>query len=274
MIDAHQHFWRYDRRLYPWIGSDMQELRQDRLPGTLQALQEPLGIQGGVAIQARMDQSETQWLLDLADSYPSILGVVGWTDLCAESVAWDLAKLKERPKLKGIRHMLQDEGDDRFMLRPQFIRGLQTLAVAGLTYDLLIPARQMPMALELLPQVPQLRVVLDHVGKPNIKAAKLEPWRSQLIQLARLPNVYCKLSGLVTEADWVQWEPSAMAPYLDAAFEAFGPERLIYGSDWPVCTLAGALEQVHGLVDGYIRAHWVEHHAAIFGSNAARFYSL
>ena len=270
-LDAHQHFWRYDAAQYPWIPSG-SPLHRDWLPADLARLQQPLGIAGSVAVQARQSLAESDWLLGLADADPRIKAVVGWVDLRAPDVAADLQRLARHPKFAGVRHVVQDEPDDRFMLRPDFLRGIAQLSALGLTYDLLIFPHQLPAAIELVARFPQQPFVLDHIAKPPIKARTLTPWREQIRRLAAAPNVHCKLSGLHTEADHRAWQPADFRPYLDLVFEAFGPTRLMWGSDWPVCQLAADYEQTHRLLETYPLPE--PDKAALFGGNCARFYGI
>jgi L-fuconolactonase len=272
-LDAHQHFWRYDAAQYPWIPRS-SALQRDWLPADLVACQAPLGFGGSIAVQARQTLEESRWLLRLAEEAPLIRGVVGWVDLRAENVEEDLAALARHPKFVGVRHVVQDEPDDRFMLRPDFLRGIAALRQFGLTYDILIFPRQLPAAIELAARFPEQPFVLDHLAKPLIKRQILSPWREQLRELASAPNVLCKISGLVTEADHATWRPEDIRPYLESAFEAFGTERLMFGSDWPVCLLAGSYERVFRLIDEYASGQSEQARRALFGENAARFYGV
>ena len=273
-IDAHQHFWRYRPETHPWITDAMPQLKRDFLPADLQPLLNAAGVDGCVAVQAQQNVAETQWLLQLADQHPFIRGVVGWVDLCRSNVADGLRRLAAHPRLRGVRHVVQDEPDDRFMLRPDFLRGIAALAPLGLTYDILIYARQLPAAIELVQRFPQQRFVLDHVGKPEIRDRHLDPWRDNITALAAQPNVSCKLSGMVTEADWQQWKPSDFTAYLDIVLARFGAQRLMIGSDWPVCTLAGTYEDVMAVVTDYVGFLSPSEREAVRGGNAARFYTL
>lgn len=273
-LDAHQHFWQYRAADYPWMTDALQALRRDFLPGDLQPLLAAAGLDGSIAVQAQQTVAEARWLLELAGRHPFIKGVVGWVDLCAPGVDEDLTQLRRDPRFVGVRHVVQDEPDDRFLLRPDFQRGLARLASHGLTYDLLIYPRQLPAALELVARFPGQPFVLDHLAKPAVRDGHMEPWCTQVRELARAPHVWCKVSGLVTEADWARWTPDQLRPYLDVVFEAFGPGRLMFGSDWPVCTLAGRYDRVFALVDEYARPLAPAERAGLFGGNAARFYGL
>jgi L-fuconolactonase len=270
-LDAHQHFWSYDAAQYPWIPPG-SPLHRSWLPEDLAALQAPLGFEGSIAVQARQVVGESDWLLGLADRHANVMGVVGWVDLRSDRVEEDLVRLAAHPKFVGVRHVVQDEPDDDFMLGRDFQRGISQLRAHGLTYDILIYPRQLPAAIRLAEAFPEQAFVLDHVAKPNVKDGQLEPWRTDLRRLARLPNVHCKVSGLITEADHRAWRVEQFRPYLDTVFEAFGVSRLMYGSDWPVCLLAGDYRQAFELVDDYARQCTPAERAALFGGNCATFY--
>jgi L-fuconolactonase len=273
-IDAHQHFWNYDPREYQWIDETMTPLRRDFLPADLQDELEREGFQGSVAVQARQSLQETRWLLELAAQSPFILGVVGWVELRSPQAGAHLKQLAQNPKLVGIRHIVQSEPDDRFLLQPDFLRGISLLAEFDLAYDILIYPKHLTVAAEFVRRFPEQRFVLDHLAKPEIKSGTINAWKKGIAELAGYPNVYCKLSGLVTEADWNRWKPGDMRPYLDVAFERFGPNRLLIGSDWPVCTLAGSYARVMGLVKDYLSGHSEQEREAILGGNAKRFWRL
>ena len=273
-IDAHQHFWNYDPREYQWIDETMTPLRRDFLPADLQHELEREGFRGSVAVQARQSLQETRWLLELAAQSPFILGVVGWVDLRSPQAGADLKPLAQNPKLVGIRHIVQSEPDDRFLLQPDFLRGISLLAEFDLAYDILIYPKHLAVAAEFVRRFPEQRFVLDHLAKPEIKSGTINAWNKGMAELAVYPNVYCKLSGLVTEADWNRWKPEDMRPYLDVAFERFGANRLLIGSDWPVCTLAGSYARVMGLVKDYLSGHPEQEREAILGGNARRFWRL
>ena len=270
-LDAHQHFWSYDAAQYPWIplGSP---LHRSWLPDDLAALQKPLGFDGSIAVQARQVVGESDWLLGLADKHTNVKGVVGWVDLRSDRVEADLARLAAHPKFVGVRHVVQEEPDDDFMLGKDFQRGISKLQAHGLTYDILIFPKQLEAAIRLAEIFPLQPFVLDHIAKPQIKDGTTEPWKSQLRRLAKLPNVHCKVSGMLTEADHKNWQAEQFRPYLDSVFEAFGPARLMYGSDWPVCLFAGSYEQAFRLIDDYACGLTDAEKAGLFGGNCARFY--
>ncbi len=273
-IDAHQHFWVYDPREYDWIDDSMAGLRRDFLPDDLNFELEHAGFQGCIAVQARQTIEETRWLLELAASSPFMLGVVGWVDLQSPDARSQLQALAGNPKLVGIRHVVQGEPDERFLLRPEFLRGISALEEFDLAYDILIYAKHLPVAAEFVRQFPRQRFVLDHLAKPPIKSGSLHPWKSGIRELAAFPNVSCKLSGLVTEADWQHWEPEQVRPYLDVAFEYFGPQRLMIGSDWPVCTVAASYARAMGVVEDYLGGRPAQLRDAVLGGNAQRFWKL
>ena len=273
-IDAHQHFWNYDPVEYGWISDGMDELKCDRLPADLAPLLQSAHLDGSVAVQARSTLEETEWLLQLADQNPFIKGVVGWVDVCSPDVRAQLERVSVRKKLRGVRHIVQSEPDDQFMLRQDFRRGIGLLAEFGLAYDILVFPRHLPAAYELVAAFPNQVFVLDHIAKPFVKEHVLSPWDAHIRRLALLPNVYCKVSGLLTEADWKNWRPTDFFPYLDVVLQAFGPQRSMFGSDWPVCTLAGSYAEVTSLVEEYARNLSESELAQVWGETAARAYHL
>lgn len=273
-IDTHQHFWSYNPRDYTWMTDSMDVLRHDHLPADLAALLEASGIRGTIAVPARQSLEETDWLLRLADQNHLVKGVVGWIDLCSPAVDEQIEMFAAHPLFRGIRHVVQDEPDDRFMMRDDFLRGIGRLKKFGLTYDLLLFPRHLPVACEVVRQFPEQPFVLDHIAKPFIKAHHVEPWASDLRRLAEFENVFCKLSGMVTEADWHSWKPADFTPYMDVVLECFGTKRLMVGSDWPVCTLAGSYREVIMLASDYIAQLSAAEQADIWGNNAGSFYKI
>ncbi len=269
-IDAHQHFWRYDPARDRWITEQMRVLKRDYLPDDLCPELAKAGVDATVAVQTDQSERETEFLLQLADANPMIAGVVGWVDLCARNVEERLTHFSQFRKLRGFRHIAQSEPDDRFLVRESFLRGIASLASFEFTYDILIYPRQLEAAAELVERFPDQRFVIDHMAKPLIKSGATEPWATRMRRIARCENVFCKVSGLITEADWRNWRPAEFRPYLDVVFDAFGTDRLMFGSDWPVCLLAGTYQQVHDLVATYASSD----HDKIFGLNAASFYGL
>ncbi|NDC53814.1 MAG: amidohydrolase [Planctomycetia bacterium] len=273
-IDAHQHFWRYSPAEYPWIGPGMDRLAKDYLPADLETVARPVGVGGSVAVQARQSLAETRWLLDLAAADPFVLGVVGWVDLRSATVADELAAFVPDEKFVGVRHVVQDEPDPRFLLGEAFVRGVRTLHRFGLTYDLLLFPPQLPAASELVGLLPEQPFVLDHLAKPRIESGEIVAWRRDIEVLAGHENVCCKLSGMVTEAAWRRWKPADFTPYLDAALTAFGPERLMFGSDWPVCLVSGDYADVVGIVTDFIATLSAAEQDEIRHRTARRFYHL
>jgi len=273
-IDAHQHFWRYDAREYGWIDDSMPALRRDFLPPDSRREMTGAGFDACVAVQARQTLEETRWLLALADAYPFIAGVVGWVDLRAPDARAQIEQLAAHPKLVGVRHIVQSEPDDRFLLRPEFTGGLALLEEFGLAYDLLIYSRHLPVATELAGRFPRQRFVLDHLAKPDVRAGEMRAWSAEVRRLAACPNVWCKLSGLVTEADWAAWTPQQLQPYLDVAFDGFGADRLMIGSDWPVCTVASDYARTVAVVVEYLAQRPEHERDAVLGGNAQRFWNL
>ena len=271
-IDAHQHFWHYDPAYHVWMTEAMAALRRDYLPDELSPLLRATGFDGTIAVQARQLLQETEWLLALAERHPWVQGVVGWVDLCSAELPAQLERLAPHPKLVGVRHVVHDEPDDRFMLRPDFRRGIGRLREFGLTYDLLLFPRHLEVAVTLVDEFPEQPFVLDHLAKPAIRDGLLSPWKQDLERLAERPNVFCKLSGMVTEARWNEWKPGDFRPYLDVVVEEFGPERLMIGSDWPVCTLSADYRSTLSLVLDYVAALSADARAGILGGNCARFY--
>jgi L-fuconolactonase len=239
-IDAHHHLWKYSAAEYGWITPEMRAIRRDFLPRDLEPLMHHFDIDGTVAVQARGTLEETAWLLGLAEKHPLIRGVVGWVPLTdGAGVKRSLEKFASNPKLRGVRHVVQDEPDPRYILRPDFNEGVSALGEFGLRYDVLIFERHLPVAIEFVDRHPDQTFILDHVAKPRIKDGILSPWDRNMRELAKRQNVYCKLSGMVTEADPQHWTPELLQPYIDVVLASFGPRRIMYGSDWPVMLLAG-----------------------------------
>ncbi|WP_339242254.1 amidohydrolase family protein [Paenibacillus sp. FSL R5-0517] len=273
-LDAHQHFWEYNIAEYGWIGEEMKAIRQSFLPHDLEPILTQSGMDGCIAVQARQSLTETEWLLQLADQYEFIKGVVGWVDLCSDDVRNQLELLASNPVLKGVRHVIQDEPDLQYVLREDFQRGISLLKEYDLAYDLLVSKEQLPYAVDLVKAFPEQRFVLDHLAKPDIKSGILSPWREALESLAAQPNTYCKLSGIVTEADWASWTPSDFTSYLNIAIEAFGAERLMFGSDWPVSNLAASYSEVYGLIKTHTQSLSESEQQMILGGTCAAFYQI
>ncbi len=273
-IDAHQHFWIYNAAEYDWIDDSMSTLRRDFLPADLKPELDRSEFQGSVAVQVRQTLEETRWLLELAERSPSILGVVGWADLRSPDIRSQLKALARNPKLVGVRHIVQSEPDDRFLLQPKFLRGISALEEFDLAYDILIYTKHLPVAAEFVERFPRQRFVLDHLAKPPIKSGHIDSWAHGIKRLSEFPNLYCKLSGLVTEGDWQHWQPEQIVPFLEVAFESFGPDRLMIGSDWPVCLVATSYERTVRVVKKYLSGQKPETGEAVLGGNAQRFWRL
>lgn len=273
-IDAHQHFWHFDPVRDSWITEEMAVIRRDFLPQDLEPVLQQHGFDGCVVVQADESPAENLFLLAQARNHDFIKGMVGWADLWAKDVDDQLAALVQYPKLKGFRNVLQGAADPALMLQPAFKRGLRQLSRFNFTYDILLYANQLKYIPELVAAFPDQPFVLDHLAKPAIKAGDIADWRREMQAVAAHENVYCKVSGLVTEADWNHWQPADFRPYLDTVVEAFGPERLIYGSDWPVCLVAASYTRMLGLVQDYFAPFSQAEQDLIFGGNAVRFYGL
>lgn len=274
-IDAHQHFWLFNEEDYGWIGKHQSVIRRDFLPETLLPIYKQNNIDACVAVQARQSEKETRWLIKLAQQHQFIKAVVGWIDLKAVDLAEQLTHYQAFPMLKGFRHVLQDEADSQFMLDKDFIQGLKLLAEFGYRYDLLILAKQLPQANELLQHLPQLPIVLDHIGKPSIETGEdFDQWQRGINTLASYQNAYCKVSGMVTETDVNNWQEKDFNQYLDVIFNAFGPERIMYGSDWPVCLLGGKYEAIKAIIENYVEKNYPQYKQAVFGGNAKTFYQI
>lgn len=272
-LDAHVHFWRYNPVEYEWIDDRLASLRRDFLPEDAAREMRASAIDACVAVQVRQTVEETRWLLALADRHPFIAGVVGWVDLRAPDLEAQLETLTAHPKLVGIRHIVQAEADD-FLYRDAFRRGVSLLARHGLAYDILVYARQLPAAVAFAAALPDQRLVLDHLGKPDIRAGAFDSWRRDLDRMAALPNVCAKLSGLVTEADWRLWKVEDLHRYIHAALDRFGPERLMIGSDWPVCTVAAGYAAVIDVVGTALAGRTAAERNAVLGGTARRFWNL
>ncbi|MGI9071584.1 MAG: amidohydrolase family protein [Bryobacteraceae bacterium] len=273
-IDAHHHFWTYSREEYGWIDESMTVIRRDFLPDHLEPEIRACGIDGVVSVQARQTLEETRWLLALASKRDFIRGVVGWVPLIAPDISDILGSLIEQGRLKAVRHVLQAEPDDQYMLRDDFNRGIDSLSEFGLVYDILIFERHVPQAIEFVDRHPKQTFVLDHIAKPRIRDHVISPWRENLRALAERPNVYCKISGLVTEADYKTWTKEDLAPYFDTVLHAFKPERLMFASDWPVCLVATTYSRWFNIVLERIALLSDTEQDAILGSTAIRAYKL
>jgi len=273
-IDSHQHFWAYNPTEYGWISDEMEILKKNYLPDQLKKELFSIEFDGSIVVQARQSLEETEWILSLAEQNSFIKGVVGWVDLCSPGVEEQLVQFSSHPKLVGVRHVIHDEPDDNFIIRKDFLNGITYLKKFGLTYDILIFPRHLPNTIQFVSQFPEQLFVLDHIAKPLIKDKKLSPWKEDIEKLARFKNVYCKLSGMVTEANVKYWKQEDLIPYLDIIFAVFGPDRLMIGSDWPVCRVVGLYKQVMEVVLDYIETYPDEDKNKILGENAIRVYQL
>ena len=269
-LDAHQHFWKFDPVRDAWIDETMEVIRKDFLPTDLEPILQKNNIDGCIAVQADQSEMETAFLLDIARNHNFVKGVVGWVDLLADNVEDRLAHFSSNNKLKGIRHIVQAESND-FMLRSDFQNGISKLSQFDLTYDILVFPRQLPAAIKLAEKFPDQAFVLDHIAKPAISSGMDREWQSDIKELATCENVYCKVSGLVTETKDFQWRAEEFTPFLDVVFDSFGADRLLYGSDWPVCLLSSPYETVLKIIEDYVPK---EHHTKIFYQNTVNFYKL
>jgi L-fuconolactonase len=273
-IDSHQHFWNYDPVRDSWITEEMSVIRNNFLPGDLKKLLKENRIDGCVAVQADQSETETQFLLSLASEHDFIKGVVGWIDLCSKTIRQQLEEHRDFRQLKGFRHILQGEKDRAFMLREDFMRGIEALKDYNYTYDILIFTDQLQYTVEFVSKFPDQKFVIDHIAKPNIREKKIEDWKTGVKELATFSNLYCKISGMVTEADWQNWEEEDFIPYLNVVVESFGIDRIMFGSDWPVCLLGGSYSEVLGIVEDYFSSFSKSEQEKLFGANAIEFYNL
>ncbi len=274
VIDAHQHFWQYDANRHAWISEEMKVIQRDFLPEDLAPILQKNGINGCIAVQADQTLAETDFLIDLAKKHDFIKGVVGWVDLRADDVDDVLEQYAENKIVKGFRHIVQSETDIEFMLRPKFKAGISALGLFDFTYDILIFHDQLDQAIQLVKLFPDQKFVLDHIAKPDIKSGEFVTWQTNIKKLALHQNVFCKISGMVTEAEWKTWKPTDFKVYLDTVVKAFGTERLMYGSDWPVCLVAATYEEQLGIVSDYFAGFSTLEKKKIMGGNASKFYKI
>jgi L-fuconolactonase len=273
-IDAHHHLWRYTAWEFEWLDESMAALRRDFLPKDLMKEMSAAGIDGAVAVQARQTMEETRWLLDQADKCEAIRGVVGWAPIAGEDFPEVMEEFEERTKLKGLRHIIQGEKDENYILRADFIAGIEAMQGSGLVYDILIYERHLPQTIEFVDEFPEQVFVLDHVAKPLIASGTMEPWAERMRELGRRENVWCKVSGMVTEAEWGAWSLETLRPYLDVAVESFGVERLMAGSDWPVCLVAAEYGRWFEVLREYFAGFSETERDAVFGETAMEVYGL
>ena len=273
-IDAHHHLWRYSAAEYGWIDESMSLLRRDFLTKDLTAAMASADVDGSVVVQARQTMEETRWLLDLAEDCDAIRGVVGWAPIAGEEFPGVMEEFEHRPKLKGLRHVIQGEKDENYILREDFNSGIRSMLGSGLVYDILIYERHLPQTIEFVDEHPEQVFVLDHVAKPLIREGVLEPWASRMRELGERENVWCKVSGMVTEADWGAWSPEGLRPYLDLVVEAFGVERVMAGSDWPVCLVASEYGRWFEVLREYFSGFSDSERDAVFGGTAVEVYGV
>lgn len=274
VIDAHQHFWKYEPVKHAWIDNSMSMIRQDFMPGDLEKVYDEHGIDGCVAVQVDQSLEETNFLLGLSGKYEFIKGVVGWVDLRDDKIDKVLEAYNQHEKVKGFRHIVQGETDHNFLLRSNFLRGISYLEKYNFVYDILIFPHQLGAALEFVKKFPQQKFVIDHMAKPYIKDGYFDGWAALMKEIAIQENVYCKLSGMITEADYNSWTPEQIIPYMDLVLSAFGSNRVMFGSDWPVCLVAGGYAEVKHLVTDFISKLSLIEQAQIMGMNAIQFYNL
>jgi L-fuconolactonase len=273
-IDSHQHFWHYSPEKHSWIKDDMRVLQTDFLPENLEKIYAENGIAGCVAVQADQTEAETDFLLELAQNHDFIKGVVGWIDLRATNIEERLQHYAPYTKLKGFRHVVQEEKDPNFIIGTAFVKGISLLRKYDFTYDILIFPHQLEASLKLIEEFPEQKFVIDHIAKPDIKNQKTANWEPLMRGIAQHENVYCKVSGMVTEADWKLWKQEDFTYYLDVVFDAFGKDRIMFGSDWPVCLLGGSYAEVKNILDNYISLFSQSDQDKIMGKNAIQFYNL
>jgi L-fuconolactonase len=273
-IDAHQHFWKFDPVRDSWITDEMAVIQRDFLPEHLQPLLQQNGFDGCVLVQSDQTEAANDFMLSLAAQNPFIKGIVGWVDLRAENIKDRLSYYHQYKSIKGFRHVLQGEADRAFMLQPEFKRGIEALKQFDFTYDILIFPDQLAYSKQLVEAFPEQAFVIDHIAKPLIKDKKIDNWKKDIASIAACPNVMCKISGMVTEADWYNWKKEDFKPYMDVVVEAFGINRVMYGSDWPVCLVAGSYEEMLSITKEYFSSFSQDEQQLFFGGNAAQFYKL
>ncbi len=273
-IDSHQHFWQYNPQKHGWITDDMKVIQRDFLPSDLQPILQKNNIDGCISVQADQTETETEFLLELSDNHDFIKGIVGWVDLQVANIDERLVYYNQFKKLKGFRHIVQSETDSEFMLRPKFKNGIIALSLYDFTYDILIYHYQLEQAIQFVALFPNQKFVLDHLGKPDIKSGEYALWQTNIKKLALHQNVFCKISGMITEGEWDDWKPSDFTVYLDIIVKAFGTDRLMYGSDFPVCTLAATYEAQLNITTMYFSTFTNLEKKKIMGDNALKFYGI
>jgi L-fuconolactonase len=273
-IDAHQHFWKFDPVRDSWITDDMQVIQRDFLPDDLFKEINTQKIEGTIAVQAAESETETRFLLELAEENEFIKGVVGWIDLKHEMIDIQLQEWKKFSKLKGFRNITQGKPDDQYFKNKDFQKGIRQLTANQFTYDVLVYHDQLPAAIQFTERFPDQAFILDHLGKPAITAGEIKKWKENIRVLSQHPRTFCKLSGLITEADWKKWRYEDLSPYLEIVGEYFGVDRICFGSDWPVCLLAGSYGEVTGILTRFLQQVNQSDHEKVWGTNAANFYQL
>lgn len=272
IIDSHQHFWYYNPQTHGWIDDSMSVIRRDFLPAHLEEVLKENQVTGTIAVQVDQSISETQFLLDLAEDFDFIKGVVGWVDLRSDHLETQLDALAHQYKLVGFRHIVQAEQDPMFLMQPSFRRGLEIIFERGYTYDILIYPHQLAAALELIDRFPRAPFVIDHLAKPYIKSGYYKGWEIMMREISQYPQVYCKWSGMITEANWYSWTPEDLRKYLEITADCFTADRLMYGSDWPVLNVAGTYQQVLDVILDHVSGWSTQEQSNVMGENAKKFY--
>jgi L-fuconolactonase len=273
-IDAHHHLWKYNAGEYAWIDDSMRVLQRDFLPADLEDILQSAGVAGAIAVQARQSLEETNWLLSLAAESSVIRGILGWAPIASREFEAQLASLLTHTRLKGLRHLIQAEPDDNYILRDDFNRGISAMLPSGLVFDILILEKHLPQAIAFVDRHPNQVFVLDHIAKPAISRKEMEPWRSNILKLAERSNVYCKVSGMATEANWNSWSEADLRPFWDTVLAAFGPQRLLFGSDWPVCLVASSYIRWFTIVDRWASELSADEQECVLGATASEVYRL
>ncbi|MFD2828277.1 amidohydrolase family protein [Leeuwenhoekiella polynyae] len=274
ILDTHQHFWQYNPVKHDWIDEEMAVIRRDFMPQDLQPVYQEHDVTGCIAVQADQTLDENTFLLNLADENDFIKGVIGWVDFQSDSVQQDLDYYAEMPLMKGYRHVVQAEADPSFLLRKSFLSGISKLKDTGAVYEILVFSHQLPAALEFVKLFPEQQFVIDHIAKPNIKEGYIDSWALLMRAIASYENVSCKVSGMITEADYKTWKTIDLMPYMNIVFEAFGPNRIVYGSDWPVCLVAGSYSQVLNVAKAFAGQLSHEERKLFFYKNAQHIYTI
>lgn len=275
VIDSHHHYWQLGRFDYAWLNApQLAPIKRDFLPADLKPLIDRAGVDKTIFVQTQHNLEETRWVLQLAEQNKFMAGVVGWVDLASEQCEQQLLEFADHPKFVGVRHVTHDEPDDDFIVRPKVIRGLKFLEKHGVPFDLLFFVKHLKHTATLARELPNLSMVIDHLAKPRIKDQAVDDWIGDFRSAARFPNVYCKLSGMVTEADWKDWKPADFKPYVETALELFGPDRCMFGTDWPVCCTAATYEQIVESLRFCIESLSETEKAKVLGGTAVKFYGL